>query len=86
MPKLIKAIARGIKAMAEGPDAPTGDTFTIAGKALRCPHCAHDRFEEARAQLDTPFATLVRPNWVSTLTCVRCGRIELFQNDGESLD
>ncbi len=86
MAKFIKAVARGLKAMSEGPDAPAGDPFTVAGKGVRCGHCGHDHFEEGRAQLNTPFATLVRPDWVNTLTCVKCGRVELFRTDMDSLD
>ena len=86
MAKFMKAIARGLKAMAEGRDAPVGDPFTVAGKAVCCGHCGHDRFEDGRVQFIPPSFTLVRRDWVHTLTCSKCGRVELFRSGADSLD
>lgn len=85
MANFIKALVRGVKAMAEGPDAPAGDTFVIAGKPLRCPHCGYDRFDDFRIRVGTALLTS-GSGFVTSLTCVKCGRIELFDTDGVGID
>jgi hypothetical protein len=90
MTKFFRALKRGVQAMAEGPDAPVGDTFVVAGKPVRCAHCGHDHFEEGKAQLNTAMMTFLNLDWANqsavTLACVRCGRIEWFLTDADGLD
>jgi hypothetical protein len=45
---------RALRAGLSGePDVTEGDRFTAAGKVITCSHCAHDRFAEGHAQLNT---------------------------------
>ena len=73
--------------MAEGPE---GERFTVAGKPVGCSHCAHDRFVEGRAQLNTAGMTFFNLDWANrsaaTLACTRCGHIEWFLEDPESAE
>jgi hypothetical protein len=52
-----RAMAGVFKALRAGlngePDVTEGDRFTAAGKVITCSHCAHDRFAEGHAQLNT---------------------------------
>jgi predicted nucleic-acid-binding Zn-ribbon protein len=78
------AVKRGVQAMGE---APAGERYTVAGKAVSCAHCARDRFIEGRAQLNTAGMTFLNLDWANrsaaTLTCTACGRIEWFLADPE---
>jgi hypothetical protein len=69
----------------QGKDFPEGDTFVVAGKAVACQHCGHDRFLEGRAQLHTAGLTFLKLEWMNasaaTLTCTNCGRLEWFVGD-----
>jgi DNA-directed RNA polymerase subunit RPC12/RpoP len=62
-----------------------GDKFTVAEKAVACPHCAHNRFYEGRALLNTAGMTFFKLDWANqsaaTLTCTRCGHIAWFLED-----
>lgn len=49
MGKFFTALKRGFEAMGE---VPAGDRYTVAGKAVACLHCSHDRFVEGHAQLN----------------------------------
>lgn len=86
MGKFFTAVQRGVQAMGE---APAGDRYTVAGKAVVCLHCSHDRFVEGRAQLNTAGLTFFNLDWANrsaaTLTCTSCGRIEWFLADPEEL-
>ena len=63
------------------------DRFVVAGKAVSCAHCAHDRFVEGRALLNTAGMSFLNLDWANrsaaTLTCTACGRIEWFLADPE---
>ncbi len=82
MSGFFSAIGRGLKAMGA---APKGDPFTVADKPVRCGHCAHERFVEGRAQLNTAGMTFLNLDWANrsaaTLTCTACGKIEWFLAD-----
>ena len=84
MAKFFTAVRRGLQAMGE---APSGERYTVAGKAVRCAHCAHEQFVEGRALLNTAGLTFVNLDWANrsaaTLTCTNCGRIEWFLADPE---
>ena len=84
MGKFFTAVRRGVEAMGQTPD---GDRFTVAGKAVSCPHCLRDRFVEGRAQLNTAGMTFLNLDWANRsaaiLTCTSCGRIEWFLADPE---
>jgi predicted nucleic-acid-binding Zn-ribbon protein len=80
--KFYTAVKRGVEAMGE---APTGERYTVAGKAVTCPHCSRDRFVEGRAQLNTAGMTFLNLDWANrsaaTLTCTSCGHMEWFLAD-----
>jgi len=84
MGKFFTAVKRAVQSMGEGP---TGERYTVADKAVVCLHCAHDRFIEGRAQLNTAGMTFLNLDWANrdaaTLACTRCGRIEWFLTDPE---
>jgi uncharacterized protein len=86
MGKFFTAVQRGIQAMGEAPD---GERYTVAGRAVSCVHCRHDRFVEGRAQLNTAGMTFFNLDWANRnaaiLTCTACGRIEWFLADPEEL-
>jgi len=79
-------VKRGFQAMGE---APAGERYTVAGKAVACLHCSHDRFVEGRAQLNTAGLTFFNLDWANrsaaTLTCTSCGRIEWYLTDPEEV-
>jgi predicted nucleic-acid-binding Zn-ribbon protein len=83
MKRFFSAVAAGAKAFGSG----SGDTFDVAGKAVRCPHCGGERFIEGRAQLNTAGLTFLDLDWANrsaaTLACVDCGRLEWFLADPE---
>ena len=84
MGRFFTAVKHGFTSMGE---APSGDRFTVAGKAVSCGHCAHDRFVEGRAQLNTAGLTFFNLDWANrtaaTLACTACGHIEWFLADPE---
>lgn len=86
MGRFMNAFKAGLK----GEEGPTGEHFTVAGKGVVCPHCAHDRFEEGRALLNTAGMTFLKLDWANrsaaTLLCTRCGHIAWFLEDPESTD
>jgi predicted nucleic-acid-binding Zn-ribbon protein len=68
-------------------EAPEGEHYTVAGKAVICAHCGRNSFVEGRAQLNTAGMTFLNLDWANrtaaTLTCTSCGRIEWFLADPE---
>jgi hypothetical protein len=86
MARFFTAVKRGVQAMGE---APTGEAYTVAGKAVICQHCGHDRFVEGRAQLNTAGMSFMNLDWINrsaaTLACTDCGRIEWFLSDPEEV-
>jgi predicted nucleic-acid-binding Zn-ribbon protein len=84
--RFFTALKRGFQAMGE---APEGERYTVAGKAVACSHCSHDRFVEGRAQLNTAGMTFFNLDWANrsaaTLTCTSCGRIEWYLADPEEV-
>jgi len=54
------AVKRCVEAMGE---APTGERYTVAGKAVSCGHCSRDLFVEGRAQLNTAGMTFLNLDW-----------------------
>jgi predicted nucleic-acid-binding Zn-ribbon protein len=86
MGNFFTAVKRGFQTMGE---APAGDRYSVAGKAVRCAHCAHEQFVEGRAQLNTAGMTFLNLDWANrqaaTLTCTRCGRIEWFLADPQEI-
>ena len=85
MANFFKAVRDGLQGMTE---APSGERFAVAGKAVTCSHCAHDTFVEGRAQLNSAGMTFLGLDWANrsaaTLLCVRCGHIEWFLEDPQS--
>ena len=82
--RFFRAVQKGFESMGE---APVGDRFVVAGKGVTCAHCAHDRFVEGRALLNTAGMSFLNLDWANrsaaTLTCTSCGRIEWFLADPE---
>jgi ribosomal protein S27E len=84
--KFFTAMKRTVQSMGEAPD---GERYSVAGRAVQCGHCRHDRFVEGRAQLNTAGMTFLNLDWANrsaaTLTCTGCGRIEWFLSDPEEI-
>jgi hypothetical protein len=82
--RFFRALKKGFEAMGE---APTGERYLVAGKPVNCAHCAHDRFVEGTAQLNTAGMSFLNLDWANrsaaTLACTSCGRIEWFLSDPE---
>jgi uncharacterized protein len=85
--KFFSSMKRGMQAMGE---APAGERYVVAGRAVSCGHCASDRFVEGRAQLNSAGMTFLNLDWLNrsaaTLTCIECGRIEWFLADPEEAE
>jgi hypothetical protein len=68
-------------------EAPVGERYVVADRAVTCGHCTSDRFVEGRAQLNTAGLSFLNRDWANrsaaTLTCTSCGRIEWFLTDPE---
>ena len=79
MGNFFKAVRSGLQAMSEGPE---GERFVVVGKPVACAHCAHDRFVEGHAQLNTAGLSFLNLDWANrtaaTLMCTRCGHIAWF--------
>ena len=84
MGRFFTAVKGAVRAMGE---APAGERYVVADKAVTCGHCASDRFVEGRAQLNTAGLSFLNLDWANrsaaTLTCTSCGRIEWFLADPE---
>lgn len=53
--------------------APETLRFEIGGVAVSCTTCAHDRFRQRTAQLNTTFATMFWLDWANrSATCLVC--------------
>ncbi len=77
------AIFRKRKALFDSTAAPhTSNSYQLAGRAIRCPHCGHNQFDQATALLNTPGMTFFGLDWAnrtaSLLSCRQCGRIEWY--------
>ena len=86
MGRFFRAVRRSVEAMGE---APAGEQYQVAGKAVRCGHCSGDRFVEGRALLNTAGMSFFNLDWANrsaaTLTCTSCGHIEWFLADPEEV-
>jgi hypothetical protein len=55
----------------------------LSGKALRCPHCDHDRFRHRKALLPSRPRALFDLEWMSPkadlYVCGRCGHVAWFR-------
>jgi predicted nucleic-acid-binding Zn-ribbon protein len=84
--RFFTAARRAVEAMGE---APTGERYVVAGKAVSCGHCGSDRFVEGRAQLNTAGLSFLNLDWANrsaaTLACTSCGHIEWFLADPEEV-
>jgi predicted nucleic-acid-binding Zn-ribbon protein len=84
--RFFTAVKRGVQSMGE---APVGERYVVAGKAVSCGHCASSLFVEGRAQLNTAGLSFLNLDWANrsaaTLTCTSCGRIEWFLADPEEV-
>jgi len=82
MGRFFNAVKAGVTAMQES-SAPA--EYTIAGKVVRCPHCAHEKFTSGRALLNSAGSTFFRLDWAdpaaTILVCAECGRIEWFAQE-----
>ena len=62
-------------------------SYTAGGKALRCPHCGHDRFDSQSAVVNTRGLTFFGLDWLDTgatvLACTRCGLVQWFRTPPE---
>jgi uncharacterized protein len=63
--------------------------YELNGKQIFCAHCGDSRFEEGKAQLNTPGLTLLGLDWANRtatiLVCTQCGRIEWYMQAPERL-
>lgn len=54
----------------------------VLGRPLRCYACAHDRFWQREAQLNTAVATFFNFDWANAsaicCVCAQCGHIHWF--------
>ena len=57
-------------------------TVEVLGRPLHCYACAHDRFWQRSAQLNTALSTLFEFDWLDSSAtcciCARCGHIHWF--------
>jgi uncharacterized protein len=87
MARFFRALGHAVRAMGE---APVGEPYNVAGKAVVCGHCAADRFIEGRAQLNTAGMSFMNLDWANrtaaTLACTACGHIHWFLADPEEAE
>lgn len=57
-------------------------SYSVAGKAVQCPHCGGTHFDCRQILLNTRGATFFNFDWLNkgatVLTCEKCGRLEWF--------
>lgn len=65
-------------------------SYSVAGKAVQCPHCTGTTFEARKILLNTRGATFFNFDWLNkgatVLTCSRCGRLEWFAAEPRAVD
>lgn len=65
-------------------------SYSVAGKAVQCPHCGGTVFATRKILLNTRGATFFSFDWLNkgatVLTCARCGRLEWFANELRAVD
>ncbi len=63
--------------------------FAVAGKPVRCGHCAGDRFVKTRTQLHSAGLTFFQLEWlgqsVHVLACDQCSQIQWFVDEPEPI-
>jgi predicted nucleic-acid-binding Zn-ribbon protein len=75
----IKKVAKALKqaATAFGPGE-----YSIADKAVQCPHCGGRTFEMGQAQLNKALSTFFKLDWLdetaTILVCTQCSQIQWF--------
>jgi DNA-directed RNA polymerase subunit RPC12/RpoP len=69
-------------AKAAAPAQEEGDALTVAGHAVACPICHHERFHMRRTLMESRGGALFGVDWASpaaeTYICVRCGHVLWF--------
>lgn len=82
-------LVRGIKAAINSMHG-NGTKFSVAGKPVRCVHCASETFAAEKYLLNTRGATFLNLDWMNeaatTLVCTECGRMEWFIGEPERRD
>jgi hypothetical protein len=79
MRKKLDAAKRGLKAAVAVMES---CKYAVAGKAVCCPHCGGETFDQSSVLLNTRGLTLLNLDWANksatTLICRDCGRVEWF--------
>jgi hypothetical protein len=67
-----------------------GRRYVVAGREVRCPHCAGDRFAGRELPLGSRTSALLDTEWMAAgafaMTCARCSAIQWFAARPERLD
>jgi uncharacterized protein len=79
-----RSLGSAIRAFGQGVASQFGPaTFTAAEKAVTCPHCTGQSFEEHPALLNTRGLTLFGLDWLdkgaTVLVCTQCGLLQWFR-------
>jgi ribosomal protein S27E len=91
MGTFFKALQAGVKggmdSLAEGKRP---NRYSVAGRPVRCPHCAGENFLLGTAQLNTPGMEFVNLGWANstatTVVCGECGNIQWFSQKPEPVE
>jgi hypothetical protein len=87
MGRFINAVKAGVEGFKEGANP---CEYQVVGRAVRCPHCGHQKFVSGRALLNTAGRAFFNLDWAgpsaTTLICADCGRIEWFAQEPERAD
>jgi hypothetical protein len=87
MGQFFEALKAGARAFKEGTEPAE---YSVAGRPVRCPHCAGAKFAPGSALLNTRGRTAFNVDWAdpsaSILVCAECGRIEWYANEPEEID
>jgi hypothetical protein len=72
------------------PAETTGRRYGVAGRPLRCPHCAGEQFTGREVPLGSRAASLLDTEWLSAgayaMICTACRAIQWFAAKPERLE
>jgi predicted nucleic-acid-binding Zn-ribbon protein len=87
MANFFKTLKRAANAIAASRDV---HTYKLQGKAISCPHCRAQEFDEGSALLNTAGMTFLNLDWANRsaiiLACKSCGHVQWFLQKPEKTE
>jgi uncharacterized protein len=82
MGRFFDAVKAGVQGLKDGAEP---SEYSVAGRAVTCPHCGERKFAPGSALLNTRARSAFNVDWAdpsaTILICSECGRIEWFAQE-----